>query len=255
MRLAQERTLCAFDFDGTLAPITEHPDEANMSERTRHLLGEIAATYPCVILSGRARADVLSKLNGVCVEQVVGNHGAEAKGIAPGMRHHVEKWKAALDLEVGSIPGLWIEDKGLSLAVHYRQSPRKADVRRRVLAAVRNLDDVRVFGGKQVVNLVVIGAPHKGQALAAERDRLKCNWVLFAGDDENDEDAFALAGDTIAVRVGRKRRSHAGYFLRSQAEIDTLLELLISLRSPGRHPAAKHSCDESNTQTVGSPTV
>jgi len=35
-----------------------------------------------------------------------------------------------------------------------------------------------------VVNLVVDGAPNKGDALAAERDRLGCNWVLYVGDDE-----------------------------------------------------------------------
>lgn len=49
---------------------------------------------------------------------------------------------------------------------------------------------------------------------------------------KNDEDAFALGGNTIAVRIGRKRQSNADYFLRSQAEIDELLKLLVSQR-PG----------------------
>src|ERR1035438_8557837 len=45
-RLAQERTLCAFDFDGTLSPIVEHPDQAVMGDKTRSLLGRLAALYP-----------------------------------------------------------------------------------------------------------------------------------------------------------------------------------------------------------------
>jgi trehalose 6-phosphate phosphatase len=77
--------------------------------------------------------------------------------------------------------------------------------------------------------VLVDGAPHKGEALAAERDRLKCKWVFYVGDDENDEDAFALDGKIIPVRIGRKRHSHARYYLRSQAEIDTLLEKLVRL--------------------------
>jgi hypothetical protein len=52
------------------------------------------------------------------------------------------------------------------------------------------------------------------------------------GDDENDEDAFALCGNMVPVRIGRKLRSHARYFLRAQKEIDNLLELLLRLREP-----------------------
>ena len=225
-RLAQERTLCAFDFDGTLSPIVEHPGQAGMRDQTRSLLGRLAALYPCVIVSGRARADLLGRLSGVKVARVIGNHGAETEATTRKPRR-VEQWKASLELELGALPGLWVEDKGLSLAVHYRQSPQKTEARRRILAAARNLEQVRVFGGKQVVNLVVDRAPDKGEALAAERDRLGCNWVLYVGDDENDEDAFALDGNIVPVRIGRKQRSHARYYLRTQAEIDKLLELLV----------------------------
>ena len=62
--------------------------------------------------------------------------------------------------------------------------------------------------------------------------------VLFVGDDDNDEDAFALPGNTVPVRVGRKLRSHARYYLRRQSEIDRLLELLVGLRVPGATPTA-----------------
>lgn len=235
-RLANERTLCAFDFDGTLAPIVGHPDQARMRARTRYLLSRLAEMYPCVILSGRARADVLGKLGGVRVERVIGSHGAEAEGTSGRTRRQVRRWNVALDRELGLVPGLWVEDKGMSLTVHYRQVPQKAEARRRILQAARNLKGARIFGGKQVVNVVAEGDPNKGIALAAERDRLKCGWVLFVGDDENDEDAFVMDGNVVPVRVGRKPRSHARYYLRTQVEIDKLLEQMVMLRECAKPP-------------------
>lgn len=230
-RLASEQTLCAFDFDGTLSAIVEHPDRAGMRVRTQNLLSRLAALYPCVVISGRARADVLGKLGGVNVTRVIGNHGAETEAAR---RSHgwVERWKTALEHELAGITGLWVEDKGFSLAVHYRQSAQKAEARRRIFAAASDLQHVNAFGGKQVVNLVLDEAPHKGDALASERDRLRCNWVLYVGDDDNDENAFALGGNVVPVRIGRKTRSHARYYLRTQAEIDELLALLVHLRKP-----------------------
>jgi trehalose 6-phosphate phosphatase len=227
-RLAQERTLCAFDFDGTLSPIVEHPDRARMRVRTQRLLRSLAALYPCIVVSGRARADVIGRLGGADVSRVIGNHGAETETTP--IPWQVKRWKAALVPELGVLPGVWVEDKGMSLAVHYRQSTKKTEARRRVLAVAQKLKNARVFGGKQVVNLVVDKSPDKGDALAAERARLGCNWILYVGDDENDEDAFALSGNVVPVRIGRKQRSHARYYLRKQAEIDELIDLLVTQR-------------------------
>jgi trehalose-6-phosphatase len=120
--------------------------------------------------------------------------------------------------------------KGLSLAVHYRQSARRSEVLRQILQATKNLERARVFGGKYVVNLVVDSDPHKGTALIAERDRLRCDSVFYVGDDQNDEDAFAIGGTTIAVRIGRSLHSRACYYLRAQSEMDALLELMATLR-------------------------
>lgn len=229
-RLANERALCAFDFDGTLAPIVEHPDTAVMRDSTRDLLARVAAIYPTVVISGRARADVLSKLQGVAVEQVLGSHGAEAGAMPPESRERVQGWISAIESALGEAPGIWVEDKGLSLAVHYRQYPKKAEARRRIHRATKDLEGAHVFGGKEVVNIVEAGAPHKGTALAAARDRLGCDWVLFIGDDDNDEQAFALPGNTVPVRVGKNKRSCARYYLRAQREIERLLEALIEAR-------------------------
>ncbi len=242
-RLAGERVLCAFDFDGTLAPIVDRPEQAHMPVSTRTWLKRVATLYPAIVVSGRNRDDVLGKLRGIPLAAVYGNHGAETGGNIPRDRR-VMRWKTALQAELGDLPGVWIEDKGASLAVHYRQSTRPAQSSRRIAAAIARLNEVRTFGGKKVVNLVADGAPTKGDAVAAERDRLHCEWVLYVGDDDNDEDAFALEGNLVAVRIGRKKHTHARYFLKSQAEIDQLLRWIVRLRT-ARSSAPAHIGDHS----------
>ena len=117
----------------------------------------MAALYPCVIVSGRARRDLLDKLGGVRVQSAIGNHGAETESDsngAPPTGGAMEE--RVMELEIGALPGVWVEDKGLSLAVHYRQSSQKAEARRRILdGSTAICKQVRVFGGKQVVNLVM----------------------------------------------------------------------------------------------------
>lgn len=227
-RLAGERTLYAFDFDGTLVPIAAQPDQVRMRERTGHLLGLLATRCPCIVISGRSRNDVLGYLRGVPLVAVVGNHGAEFDGDQAAGRPLPETWKASLEPALRTLSGAWIEDKGKSLAVHYRQSSRRSLARRKILAAAGELNEVRVFGGKEVVNLVPADAGNKGDALVAERERLHCPAALFFGDDVNDEEAFASAG-TVGVRIGRTKNSRAEYYLRSQAEIDDCLELMLRL--------------------------
>jgi trehalose 6-phosphate phosphatase len=237
-QLAKVRTLCAFDFDGTLAPIVEHPDLAALPDSTRSLLIQLTDLYPCVVITGRSRQDVCGKLKGVPIAGVIGSHGAETAAANPRRGDHLDDWKAALCREFDRDEGVWVEDKGLSLAVHYRQFPRKGEARRRIGHVTKAFIGAHVFGGKEVVNIMEAGAPTKGAALAVERDRLSCEWVLYVGDDDNDEDAFALAGLTVPVRVGRKRLSKARYFLRRQAEIDELLTRMLSLRTcNGSHGA------------------
>jgi len=228
-RLAAQRTLCAFDFDGTLAPIVAQPGLARMRAGTRRLLACLAALYPTVVISGRARRDLAGRLAGLELARIIGNHGAETGGPQSAPPPDVGEWLPVLAAAVAHLKGVWIEDKGYSLAVHYRQSVRKTEARRRILAAVDKLRHVRTIGGKLVINLLPADAPDKGTALTAERDSLGCDSVLYVGDDDNDEDAFALKEDIVAVRIGRSANSRAPYYLRRQTEIDALIHLMLRL--------------------------
>jgi trehalose 6-phosphate phosphatase len=72
--------------------------------------------------------------------------------------------------------------------------------------------------------------------LERERAHFECDTVIYVGDDETDEDVFQLdrPGQLLSIRVGQKRTSAAPYYIRSQAEIDRLLETLIVLRGGRR---------------------
>jgi trehalose 6-phosphate phosphatase len=231
-QLAWTSVLLAFDFDGTLAPIVADPDAAAMRARTHRLLGDVARLYPTIVISGRARADVIRRVEGVPLATVLGNHGAEPSPDAARYRRSVERWRRVLERALSGVQGVVIEDKRFSLAVHYRQSRQRVAARKAILAAAEGLGRLRIVGGKLVVNLVPDDAPHKGLALAAERRRLACDTALYVGDDDTDEDVFARdePGRLIGVRIGVSRRSDAPYALRAQTDIDVLLARLATLR-------------------------
>lgn len=235
--LAQRRALLVLDFDGTLAPIVPNRERATLPVKTRRLLARVAASYPVVVVSGRARADVAARLDGLPIRGVVGNHGAEDADGSPAAPPRVRRWLSQLERELAGVPGVEIEDKVQSLSVHYRRAPKRAAAWRAIVAAVDDLPGVRRVEGHAVVNVVPKGAPDKGTAVRRWRRRLGASAVIYVGDDVTDEDAFALAGPRfLAVRVGASRRTHASFHLREQGEIDELLGELLRLRQPERSP-------------------
>ncbi len=232
-RFTRRRLLVALDFDGTLAPIVADPARAAPRARTRAALRRVAARYPCVVISGRSRRDLLPRLRGLGLRQVIGNHGGEPSPRARQLRARVRRWRASLSRSLRGLAGVTIEDKGLSLAVHYRGAPDLARARGRIQDAASRLAGSRTLGGKCVVNVVPREAAHKGAALEAERLRLGCDAAVYVGDDETDEDVFAdRARGRLGIRVGRAAASRAGYYLRDQGQVDLLLEALASLPGP-----------------------
>lgn len=224
--------LLAFDYDGTLAPIVANPEQATMRPQTRELLAELTKLYRVIVISGRALPDALKKLRGVGVLEVVGNHGIEPWHTADRHIAEVQRWRPMLDECFAPFKGVAIEDKVFSVAVHYRQSREKKRVQAAILKASAMLGDVRLIGGKQVVNILPSDAPHKGMALERAREQLHCDTAIYVGDDETDEDVFGLdqPGRLLAIRVGAKPASAATYCIVNQRAIDDLLRTLIDLR-------------------------
>lgn len=241
-RVAGPLTLLAFDFDGTLAPIVARPEHAAMRESTRIRLAELASMRPVAIISGRALADIQSRVAGVPATAIVGNHGIEPSPQMATARATVARWLPVLTREVAALAGVVIENKGHSLSIHYRHADAGDDALAAIRASVAGLGaGVRTVEGIEVLNLIPVGAPNKGDALQRLRREQGAATVLYVGDEDTDEDAFAtLDNDTsLGIRVGVTEASRARYFVPGQDDIEALLDLLLaSVREHDRRRAS-----------------
>lgn len=232
-RLAGSRALLAFDFDGTLAPIVADRERAVMRSKTRALLAATSELYPCAVISGRARSDVAARLGPIRVKYVVGNHGIEPGPDISALEREIAMARPLLAKALIAQPGVEIEDKRYSLAVHYRAAPQKRAARMAIKDAIAALPrPVRLIPGKLVANVVPSGARDKGKTLLELRDRERAEVALYVGDDVTDEDVFTLRQpeQLLAMRVGRMAASAAPFYLRDQREIDRLLAHVVKLR-------------------------
>jgi trehalose 6-phosphate phosphatase len=225
-------TLLAFDFDGTLASINQDPRAAQLRASTRRALAAVAARYPTVVISGRARADVLARLETVPLRAVIGNHGLEPSPDAQKYRDAVKTWLPRLRAALDGREGVEIENKLYSLSIHYRHAKQRGAALDAILEAVAALNgEARVIAGKLVVNLLPTGAPDKGSALCALRRTLQTERMIYVGDDSTDEDAFKLrdSEQLLGIRIGRSANTQAAYYLTKQTDIDRFLENLLEL--------------------------
>lgn len=231
--LARSNALLAFDFDGTLAPIVEDRDAARMPASTESLLECLTTLFPCAVISGRARDDVAARLGRARVHHVIGNHGLEPGTDLEVLRAVVLRARRTLERAIQGWPGVEIEDKAFSLAVHYRHAPLAEQARDHVHAAIATLGaGVRLVPGKLVANVIPAYGPNKADALARVRLFERADAALYVGDDATDEDVFArsAADRVLGVRVGRAAASAAEYLLERQSDIDRLLEILVRSR-------------------------
>jgi trehalose 6-phosphate phosphatase len=233
-----EHLLAASDFDGVLAPIVSEPSAARPLPRSVDALAALAELphSDVAAISGRARDDLRTLLSPPPGMHLVGSHGSEfgdrfADGLAPDiadLRRRVES--TARDLVDGR-PGVALETKPVSVAVHVRNAPRDvaAAVLAVVLAGPATWDGVHVTEGKEVVELVVVDAS-KGTALDLLRSQLGATGVLFAGDDVTDEKAFAVLRDgDVGVKVG-PGETLARYRVADPEDVTELLEFLAAER-------------------------
>jgi trehalose 6-phosphate phosphatase len=124
-RYAASNLLVGFDFDGTLAPIVAAPERAHMRPVTRRLLKAVAARYPCVVISGRSRDDLVHRLRGIPIVHVSGNHGLEPWAEEPRYIRQTERWVQQLSPRLAPFSGIVIENKTYSISIHYRAARNK----------------------------------------------------------------------------------------------------------------------------------
>ena len=217
-RLAAEpRSAALFlDFDGVLAPIVERPTDSAVPETTRAELVRLVERYALVaVVSGRAGEDVRARV-GVDGMVYVGSHGLE-------LEPQAERWRRTLAAFAADAP--WpqhdVENKGLSLAFHYRDRP---DEREAVVALEAMAEEAREEGlvtrfGRKILEVLPPVGSNKGTAVRRLLEQRELTRALAAGDDTTDIDAFrALDGLEVAVRVA-VASEEAPELLREQADL------------------------------------
>jgi trehalose-phosphatase len=246
---AASRVLLLCDYDGTLTPIVDRPELADLSEKTRQLLQALVrqSHFTVGILSGRALADLRQR---VSISGIIyaGNHGLEIEGpgigfvipLAEEMRPVFHLINQVLNKALEPIKGVHVEDKGLSVSVHYRmveecKSEEVRNIFERVIANARSLGKVITTSGKKVYEVRPAVKWDKGEAIAFLIDRYgktktkKELLPIFLGDDQTDEDGFRVIEKHggISVFVGEQTdNSAARYYLSSPAEVEQFLERL-----------------------------
>jgi trehalose 6-phosphate phosphatase len=237
-RAMRTRPLLAFDFDGTLAAIVSHPDDARIDAAIAGRLARLAHLRPLAVVTGRSVGDVTGRL-GFTAAYIVGNHGAEEAGRISALDASLlDGLRARIRQQAGELrdAGIDFEDKRYSLALHFRRAADPAGAAARVSALLADLDPaLRRVAGKFVENVVLAAAPDKGDAVAALVGRAACDSAVFVGDDVNDESVFERAReDWLTVRVGRDfPQSRAAYFLDGFDDVAPLLDRMLGALADG----------------------
>ena len=210
------------DVDGTLVELAEHPHAVRVDPALIEALGRLRNLLhgAVALVSGRSVAD-LDRLFAPLHLATAGQHGAELRHTsgaialerpAPAAGESARETLAALSARH---EGLYFEDKGAALAVHYRRAPELASMVRRVLGEVarHSNGEFLLQDGKMVWELVPHGK-NKGGAIAEfmVEAPFAGRIPVFIGDDATDEHGFALVRERRghAIKVGRGR-SAAGY--------------------------------------------
>jgi alpha,alpha-trehalase len=238
--VAGRRPAVFLDYDGTLTPIVERPEDALLPEETRAAVARLAGLVPVAILSGRDLPDVRAMV-GVDGIVYAGSHGFDIER-ADGTGHQRgREFLGAMDAAerelrplVEAVPGARVERKAFAIAAHFRQVPeeRVEEVGEAVRRVAAGHPRLRTTGGKKILELRPALEWDKGRALLWLAEVLGLDEpgvvAVYVGDDETDEDAFRAVRDRglgVVVRGEADERSTAArYALRDTTEVRVFLD-------------------------------
>jgi len=246
-RLAEKTPVFFLDYDGTLTPIVQHPEDAVISDEMRDTLSDLAGCFTVAVVTGRDKEDVRDFIR---LDNLIysGSHGYVTSGPEGLYMEHEESEKIIQtmdkvehdlhDLLDGQAAGVQIDRKRYAIAVHYRNAEEKDvpfvfEVVEKMLEKYQNLKSGE---GKMVVEIKPDIDWHKGKAvlwiyealgLAKKPDHIP----VFIGDDVTDEDAFkALKGKGLGILVeNRGQNTAADYSLKNVFQVRQFFRKIIAL--------------------------
>ena len=200
--LDNDELLVGLDFDGTLAPLVEHPDLAVPDSRAVELISVLAtrAKIEVAVISGRARSDLRERLGEVAEVVLVGEHGNDTGGgTAP--NEVVSRAEAFIRQVAEDAGGATVEVKPNSVTFHYRhlEDEQAEPFLERIRGWAASHEEIRLLEGKKVIELTT-ATRSKGDAiqeLAGDRP------IIYFGDDVTDETVFETLGPAdVGIKVG-----------------------------------------------------
>lgn len=234
--------LLCLDYDGTLTPIVDRPESANLSAEVKETIVALDRSpfFKVSIVSGRSLSDIKSRV-GISGLFYVGNHGLEifhpnGKGVSfipsRSQRALERLRREGLQDQIDSLKGVFLEDKGAILAFHYRQATvsDQAALRSTLLdVESRHFDTLELAFGKMVIEIRPRCTINKGTAVNYLRKEVGMGaFPIYIGDDTTDAEAFrVLKGEGLTIQVGQSKLPTMGdYYLRDPGEVLRFLQKL-----------------------------
>jgi len=240
-----KRIAVFLDYDGTLTPIVETPEQAVMADDIREAVLDLSRHCAVGIISGRDLADVRDKVR---IDSIVyaGSHGFDIAGPENLQVAHtvgeeflpvLDRAENALAAQLSAIEGILVERKKFAIAIHYRRvAPENVERVETIVDAIASQHPMlRKAYGKKIFEFQPQMDWHKGKALLALLATLGLDGKevlpLFIGDDVTDEDAFrALQGRGIGIVVwDQPYETAAAYSLNNPDQVREFLVRLVPL--------------------------
>lgn len=240
------------DYDGTLTPIVDRPEDAVLSDQVRGYLSIIMQklNFSVGIISGRQLSE-LKQLVDISSVYYAGNHGLEIEGpeltyidpIAQETRTILSAVINQLNEKLATISGVIVEDKGLSMSLHYRlvnegMTRQVEQIFNQITDPLIRDNKIKITSGKKVWEIRPPVNWHKGKAVElitrkmAALNNQQPDVVIYLGDDTTDEDAFSMVNSLggWSIYIGPVRSSsQAIYQLISPGEVADFLSRLAGL--------------------------
>ncbi len=197
LRSIRDRSGLFLDFDGSLADIVPRPELAAPVAGTMEVLEAAAVTFAEVgIVTGRRENEIRALLP-VPGLRVFGVYGLEGDPAAATVGRH----RSELEAIAAAVPGAWVENKGVSLTLHFRaaRDPDAAElILREPVRRLAEREGLALVAGKRALEIASARIPGKGQVVLREARKTEVQGALYAGDDRADLHAFAALDELAA---------------------------------------------------------